>query len=155
MTGTLQDYWLSLRKLRCPVGLMLFKAEQYESVTEIAARSGATLVDFREAALASVPVGGRYVDFRPTSLFALLRAAHDASQSRQLIVKNFDLGLARMKTDDRARFWETLVNNFPANSNTALVIAMPDEQTASHLLPPIETLKRWIDLKRAFRIPSA
>lgn len=152
MTNALQNYWTQLGRLRCPIGLMLLKAEQCETVAEIAARSGATLVDFCDLARAMIPPGGRYVDFRPDTLFTLLRSAHDSSPSRKLVVKNFDLGLARLRVADRNRLWETLVNNFPPNSNTAVVIAMPDEQTATHLLPPDETLKQWIDSKRAFRV---
>ena len=152
MSTVLQDYWDKLGKLRCPIGLMLFKAEQYDTIDDIAARSGATLVDFRGAARAMVPAGGRYVDFRPDTLFTVLRNAHDSSPSRKVVVKNFDLGLARLNIADRNCLWETLVNNFPPNSNTTVVLAMPDQQTAAHLLPTSETLKQWIDSKRALRI---
>lgn len=152
MTTVLQDYWTQLGRLRCPIGLMLFKAEQYHTVADVAARSGATLVDFREPARAMIPAGGRYVDFRPDTLFTALRKAHDSSPSRKVVLKNFDLGLARLKVADRNRLWETLVNSFPPNSNTTVVLAMPDEQSAPHLLPPPETLKQWIDSKRALRI---
>jgi hypothetical protein len=154
MTTALQDYWDKLGKLRCPIGLMLFKAEQYDTVADVAARSGATLVDFRDPARAMIPAGGRYVDFRPDTLFKALRNAHDSSPSHKMVVKNFDLGLARLKVADRNRLWETLVNNFPPNSNTAVVLAMPDEQTAMHLLPTTETLRQWFDSKRALRIAS-
>jgi hypothetical protein len=69
-----------------------------------------------------------------------------------VIVQNFDLGVARLKKADRDRLWETLLNNFPPNSNAAVALAMPDEQTAGDLLPPPETLRLWIDSQRVFRI---
>lgn len=152
MTTALQDYWTQLGRLRRPIGLMLFKAEQYHTVADVAARSGATLVDFREPARAMIPAGGRYVDFRPDTLFSALRKAHDSSRSSKVVVKNFDLGLARLKVAERDRLWASLVNSFPPNSNTTVVLAMPDEQTAKHLLPPPETLKQWFDSTRAFRV---
>lgn len=134
---------------------MLFKAEQYHTVIEVAARSDAALVDFRDTARGMIPAGGRYVDFRPDTLFMALRNVHDASSSRKVIVQNFDLGVARLKKADRDRLWETLLNNFPPNSDTAVALAMPDEQTAGDLLPPPETLRLWIDAQRALRITPA
>src|SRR5687768_16731415 len=107
MNGAFQHYWEKLGKLRCPIGLMLFKAEQYHTVTEVAARSDAALVDFRDTARAMIPAGGRYVDFRPDTLFMALRNAHDSSSSRKVIVQNFDLGVARLRKADRGHLWET------------------------------------------------
>lgn len=154
MTTDLQEYWDGIGNLRCPIGLMLFEAAQYHSVADVAARSGATLVDFRDPARAIIPAGGRYVDFTPDTLFKALRNAHDSSPSRKVVVENFDLGLARLKVADRNRLWEALVNNFPANTNTTVVLAMPDAQTARHLLPPPELLRQWINSKRALIVVS-
>lgn len=155
MNGALQLYWEKLGKQRCSIGLILFKAELYHSVAEVAARSDAALQDFRDSARAMIPAGGRYVDFRPATLFTALRNAHDSSSNRKVIVQNFDLGVARLRRADRDRLWETLLNNFPPNSNTAVALAMPDEHTASDLLPPPETLRQWIESQRAFRVTPA
>ncbi len=152
VTTTLQDFWIQLGRLRCPIGLVLFTAGKYETVSDVAARSGAELVDFREPARATIPADGRYVDFRPDTLLAALRTAHDSSPSRKVVVRNFDLGVSRLRVADRNRLWETLVDRFPPNSNTTVVLAMPDEKTAMHLLPPSETLKQWFESNRAFRI---
>lgn len=151
MNVTLQLYWDNLGKQRCSIGLMLFKAELYHTVSEVAARSDAILVDFRDLARDIIPAGGRYVDFRPDTLLSILRNAHDANPSRKLIVQNFDLGVARLKKVNRELLWETLLNKFPPNSNTAVALAMPDEQTAGELLPAPETLREWIHSKRALR----
>lgn len=154
MNSAVQEYWSKLEMLRCPIGLMLFEAAQLQMVDDIGARSGATLVDFRDSARSLVPPGGRFVDFRPDTLLAGLRAAHDLSPTRRLLVRNFDLALSRLKAADRRCLWETMVNNYPPNSNIALALAMPNERTAAHLLPPAETLAQWLESKRAFRVLS-
>ena len=154
MNCAVQDYWSKLGMLRCPIGLMLFEAAHLGMVVDISARSGASLVDFRDPARTMLPPGGRYVDFRPDTLLAALRNAHDLSPTRRVLVQNFDLGLSRLKAGERRCLWETLVNKFPPNSNTAVVLAMPDEKTAAHLLPPAETLAQWLESKRAIRISS-
>jgi hypothetical protein len=133
---------------------MLFRTAQYHTVADVAARSGAELVDFCDLARSMIPLGGCYVDFSPDTLLTSLRNAHDSNPSCRAVVKNFDLGLARLKVADRNRLWEALVNSFPPNSDTTVVVAMPDAQTAIHLLPPSETLKQWIDSKRALRLES-
>jgi len=135
--------------------MMLFRAEQFDLVADVAARSGAELADFRDAARAAMPAGSRYVDFRADTMFASIRRAHDASQSRRLIVRNLDLGLARLKVADRRRFWDAIVNNFPPNTNTAVVFVMPDEKTGMHLLPSSETTRMWSESNRIFRLESA
>ncbi|MEI8044760.1 MAG: hypothetical protein WCL11_25335 [Verrucomicrobiota bacterium] len=151
---TMQGYWSKLGMLRCPIGMMLFEAAHIQMVADVSARSGATLVDFRDSAGTLIAPGGRYVDFRPDTLLAILRNAHDNSPTRRVIVQNFDLGLSRLKVADCRCLWETLVNNFPPNSNTPVVLAMPDERTAAHLLPPADTLTQWIASGRAFRVKS-
>jgi len=154
MNSTVQEYWSKLEMLRCPIGLMLFDAAHLQMIDDIGARSGATLVDFRDCARSMVPRGGRFVDFRPDTLLAALRTAHDLSPTRRLLVRNFDLALSRLKVGDRRCLWDTLVNNYPPNSNVAVALAMPDERTAAHLLPPAETLAQWLESKRAFRVAS-
>jgi len=153
MIDGLDNYLSKLAKLRSPLGLMLFKAERYFTVPELAARCGAALTDFRVPARESIPEGSRYVDFQPDSLFAAIRRAHDASPSRKLVIQHFDLGLARLKVRARHQFWDAVINNFPANSKTSVVLAMPDEETAAHLLPRPDVLQQWFESTRAIRIP--
>jgi hypothetical protein len=154
MNGTLQGFWDGLEKLRCSIGLILFQAELYNMVAEVAARSDAALVDFRDTARAMIPEGSRYVNFKPNTLFEGLIKALDARPSRKVIVQNFDLAVARLKKADRDRLWEDLIDNYPANSDIAVALAMPNVQTAGDLLPPTETLRLWTESKRVFNIAS-
>ena len=155
MNATLQSFWASLGKLRCSTGLILFQVELYHTVAEVAARSDAALVDFRDTARAMTPGGARYVNFKPSTLFEALRKAGDSGASRKVIVQNFDLAVARLKKADRNRLWEDLLDNYPANSDTSLALAMPNAQTAGDLLPSTETLRLWTQSRRVFNIAAA
>jgi hypothetical protein len=152
MTVTLQSFWNSLGKLRCSIGLILFQAELYHTVTDVAARSDAALVDFSDIARVMIPEGARYVNFKPSTLFEALIRARDSGSSRKVIVQNFDLAVARMKKADRNRLWEGLIDNYPANSDITVALAMPNAQTAGDLLPSTETLRLWTESKRVFNI---
>ena len=152
MTGVLREYWNKLGTLHRSIGLMLFKAERYQTVDDAALRSEAHLTDFRETARAMVPQGSRFVNFQANTLFQALCAAHDVSPKSRLIIQNFDLGVARLAKMERDHFWTTLIDHFPANSNISVALALPDEQTAEKLLPGPEILRQWIDLKRVIRI---
>ena len=152
MTGVLQEYWNKLGTLHRSIGLILFKAERYHTINDVVLRSEAQLADFREVARAMVPPRSRFVNFAANTLFQALQVAHDASLGRKLIIQNFNLGLSRLAKAERDRFWATLIDHFPANSNVCVALALPGEQTAVNLLPAPETLQQWIDLKRAIRI---
>lgn len=151
MITAIREFWGKVGKLRCPVGLLLFKAGDFGTVAEVAARSGANVVDFREFARQRIG-GSRYVGFTPDTLLTTLREIQNCGEPRKWIVTNFDLAIARLKLADRLRLWSALVSQVTPNSKTAIVLAMPDEETAVHLLPSAETLKEWLQTSRALRV---
>jgi hypothetical protein len=151
MITVIQDFWVTVEKLRCPVGMLLFKAGDFGAVAEVAARSGANIVDFRQFARQRM-AGSRYVGFTPDTLLTTLREIQNCGEPRKWVVTNFDLAIARLKLADRTRLWSALVSQVTPNSKTTIVLAMPDEETAVHLLPPGQILKDWIQTGRALRV---
>ena len=151
MITVLQEFWARVGMLRCPVGLMLFKAEQLGMLAEVAARCSANIADFRQFARQWMG-GSRYTGFTPDTLLAILREIQNSGHPRKCIVSNLDLAIARLRLADRTRFWSALVSQVTPNSKTTIALSMPDEETAMHLLPPANTLKEWIDTGRALRI---
>ena len=151
MITTIQEFWGKVGEFRCPVGPLLFKAGEFGTVAEVAARSGANVVDFRQFARQRIG-GSRYVGFTPDTVLTTLREIQNCGEPRKWIVTNFDLAIARLKLAHRTSLWSSLISQVTPNSKTAMVLAMPDEDTAVHLLPSGETLKEWIQTSRALRV---
>jgi hypothetical protein len=148
---SLQDFWRIIGELRCPIGVLLFKAEHVGSVADIAARCNASIVDFRQIARQRMG-SSRYVGFTPQTLSAMVREVQSLRSPAKWLVTNFDLALARLKLADRILLWSTLVSQVTPNSRATVVLAMPDEETAVHLLPPAGILTQWTETNRAFRV---
>lgn len=151
MTTVMKEFLVNVGELRCAVGLLLIRAENIGTVAEVAARCSANIVDLRDFARLRMS-GSRYVGFKPNTLFAIIRDIQNSGEPRKWIVTNFDLAISRLKLADRVNFWSALLSQVTPNSKSTVIIAMPNEETAGHLLPSTETLKEWLQTGRALHM---
>ena len=62
---------------------------------------------------------------------------------------DFDIALARLSVNERARLWNNLLHHFPYRQ-TALLLAVPSG--ASHLLPNPDALTLWTDTGKVIQL---
>jgi hypothetical protein len=148
------EFWKALAKLRTSVGIMLLAPGSFSGAEEIAARTGADSVDFRQIIRSAglIAQGSNLIDFRPDTIFKAIRYAQSQCSKPRVVILNFDLAIAALKISDRALVWSSLMDNYPANSNTCMAIAMPKAETGLHLLPPNELLTQWLQSGQAFQL---
>jgi non-ribosomal peptide synthetase component F len=122
-------------------GILLLESAHFGRETDVAAILSVDAVDYAVILNDGIPVGATYVEIdAATEEQRLNTLAMSMSGSDCLLVYNFDLALARLDSEERARLWTNLHDNFPKKTR-ALLLSVP--RNAAHLLPTGADWERW------------
>ena len=132
--------------LRVRTGLYLLPVPMLTRAPDEAARLGIHAVDSRDWLLKRLPEGTRFSGITVERLLELVdEICREVSESDCLLIYDFDLLVARLKTDERAELWRQLYSGFPHRPR-ALLIAMP--RNAKSMLPRGDLLTLWLRDRR-------
>lgn len=132
---------LNSRTLRIRTGIWLVTNSVLGRESSEAVRLGIDAFDARQPILEGVAEQQRFLGLNSDRVVSTLDRISSSPQGTEcLLVYNFDLLLARIRSDERAKVWQEIFLGLPHRLH-ALLIVMPNE--AQHLLPNAEALAAW------------
>ena len=132
---------LNSRTLRIHTGIWLVTNSVLGRESSEAVRLGIDAFDARQPILEGVAEQQRFLGLNSDRVVSALDSVARSPQGTEcLLVYNFDLLLARIRSDERAKVWQEIFLGLPHRPH-ALLIVMPNE--AQYLLPNAEALAAW------------
>jgi len=129
---------------RSAVAILLYEPGIAIDWHEVALVNSLGLCDYVVHILTEVNADSRFLNLdADTERARLSRLAETPDAHSCVLVTEFDIALARLDDNERARLWYNLLHHFP-HRRTALLLAVPSG--ASHLLPDSsDALTHWTD----------
>ena len=119
--------------LRCRTGIVLVPPADLPSIADFGARHGMDTIAYAEAILREMSSESQFASLSvDAESERLRRIADNPSGSPVLLIAQFDVALARLRTMDRDRLWQTVLT-YLTQTRHGLLLAMPS--TAHRLLP--------------------
>lgn len=141
--------------LRCRVGVLGVPVRALGAERQLAAALGVELLDYRLRLLATVPEASQFVNLTLAALVEDLDCiANTATGEICVMVSNFDLALARLRTEERTILWRTLLMDFP-HKTRALVLCVPIHEDGTFVFPDSELRRVWQESERYANWPDS
>lgn len=132
--------------LRTRIGILLLDAIHFGKEPDLAVKLDVEPLDYARRLRDELPEGATHVAIdAATEEHRLDAIAVAATGLDCVLIYNFDLALARLDANERARLWTNLRAHF-SKKPRALLLAVP--RNAHHLLPAGEDKARWIEGRR-------
>jgi len=134
---------LRRKELRCRTGVLSLATVALGSESEIAAALGVEHLDYGDRLKALVPADSKFVNLDLSRLVEDLDSLANARTGEScVLVANFDLAVARLKTDEARALWQSLLTDFPYRTR-ALLFCVPGHAEASFCFPDSRILALW------------
>lgn len=141
---------LSLRQqeLRCRTGVLSLATAALGTEPQIAATLGVEYLDYGGRLKALVPADSKFVNLDLPRLVEDLDALANAKTGETcVLVANFDLAVARLKTDEARTLWQALLTDFP-HKTRALLFCVPGHADGSFCFPDSRVRALWRESER-------
>ena len=139
---------LRAQSLRCRTGVLSLPDRALGSESEIAAALSVEMLDYREYLLSRVTTGARYLNLTLSRVFDDLDDIANAKTGEScVLIGNFDVAVARLRSDERTVLWRNLLTDFPHRTR-ALLLCIPSHNDESFAFPDSNIRRMWYESKR-------
>ena len=116
---------LKRQTLRCRTGVLSVPTAALGTEPQVAAALGIEYLDHSQRLRALVPPDSNFVSLDVARLVEDLDALANAKTGEMcVLVANFDLAIARLKTEEARSLWQALLTDFP-HKTRALLFCVP------------------------------
>ena len=134
---------LRQQELRCRTGVLSLPTPVLGTEAQIAAALGIEHLDYTGRLRALVPPDSHFVNLDLPRLVEDLDALANAKTGQIcVLVANFDLAVARLKTDEARTLWQALLTDFP-HKTRALLFCVPGHAEGSFCFPDSRVRTLW------------
>jgi hypothetical protein len=141
---------LKQRAYRSAVAILLYEPDAKIDWNAFSLVHSLSQCDYIALLLAETNLASRFMNLdADTERDRLSRLAEVPDVYTCVLVTEFDIALARLTFDERARLWNNLLHHFPYRQ-TALLLAVPS--SATHLLPDTDALTLWTDMGKTISL---
>jgi hypothetical protein len=134
---------LRQHELRCRTGILSLATGALGTESQIAAALGIEHLDYVDRLKALVPADSKFVNVNLPRLMEDLDALANAMTGETcVLVANFDLAVAGLKTDEVRALWQALLTDFPHRTR-AILFCVPGHAEGSFSFPDSRILALW------------
>jgi hypothetical protein len=139
---------LKRQESRCRTGVLSLPTSVLGTESKIAVALDIEFLDYRERLKALVPPHSKYLNLTLTRLVEDLDDIANAKTGEIcVLIANFDIAFARLRTEEIRRLWETLLTDFP-HKTRALLLCVPAHADGSFSFPDSGIRTKWRESDR-------
>ena len=139
---------LKRQGFRCRTGVLSLPTATLGEEREIAAALGVECLDYQQRLVSLVSPNSKFLNL---SLPRLVEDLDDIANAHTgeicVLVSNFDIALARLRTEECRALWQTLLSDFP-NKTRALLFCVPAHADGSFSFPDLGIRLKWQESNR-------